>query len=58
MEPCRRIAKRLAVEGYLEITQKGVAVDPTGGWKGPIRLRLKQPPPLAPSETKTETGDS
>jgi hypothetical protein len=40
MEPTRIVAKRLAIDGYLEITQKGVALDPTKGWKGPIRLRL------------------
>lgn len=40
MQETRAIATRLAKEGVLEITQKGVAVDPTN-FKGPIRLRIK-----------------
>jgi hypothetical protein len=41
MPEARAIAVRLAQEGMLEITQKGVVVEPTS-FKGPIRLRLKQ----------------
>mmetsp|Transcript_37679 Transcript_37679/g.83912 ORF Transcript_37679/g.83912 Transcript_37679/m.83912 type:complete len:81 (-) Transcript_37679:173-415(-) len=41
MEATRKVARRLAEEGRIEITQKGQAVDPNN-FKGPIRLRLKQ----------------
>lgn len=40
MEATRSAARRLAAEGVVEITQRGVAVDPLA-FKGPIRLRLK-----------------
>lgn len=39
MEPARRAARRLVVEGRLEITQGGEVVDPDAT-QGPIRLRL------------------
>jgi len=41
MERTRCAARRLVVEGKLEITQKGRVVDPSRA-KGPIRLRLPQ----------------
>jgi Protein of unknown function (DUF3253) len=40
MDATRSVAKRLAAEGKLEITQKGSVVD-FRNFKGPIRLRLK-----------------
>ena len=39
MEPARAAARRLEVEGVIEITQRGRVVDPSTA-KGPIRLRL------------------
>ena len=39
MEATRSVAKRLAEQGLIEITQKGRVLDPTE-IKGPIRLRL------------------
>ena len=42
MPRVREIAARLAVQGQIEITQRGAAVSPQGPWTGPIRLR--QPP--------------
>lgn len=39
MEPARRAARRLVVAGEVEITQRGVVVDPSTA-KGPIRIRL------------------
>ena len=41
MEATREEAKRLADEGVIEIMQRGVAIDHTQPWRGPIRLRLK-----------------
>lgn len=38
MEPARGAARRLVASGDLEITQKGVVVDPSTA-TGPIRLR-------------------
>lgn len=40
MEHVRRSARLLAADGFIEITQKGKAVDPLN-FRGPIRLRLK-----------------
>ncbi len=42
MPQVREVASRLATQGEIEITQRGVAVSPQGPWTGPIRLR--QPP--------------
>ncbi|HEU4636201.1 MAG TPA: DUF3253 domain-containing protein [Edaphobacter sp.] len=39
MEPAREVARRLAKEGRIIVTQKGKPVDPFKA-KGPIRLRL------------------
>ncbi len=41
MEPVRMAARRLQRAGRIDITQKGLAVDPDTA-KGPIRLRLRQ----------------
>jgi hypothetical protein len=38
MEPARRAARRLADRGLVEITQRGVVVDPSAA-RGPIRVR-------------------
>ena len=38
MEPARRAARRLVADGEVEITQRGVVVDPSTA-KGPIRIR-------------------
>ena len=39
MEPARRAARRLVVEGLVVITQGGKVVDPSTA-KGPIRVRF------------------
>jgi hypothetical protein len=36
----RDVARELAAEGQVVVTQRGEALDPTEPWKGPIRLRL------------------
>ncbi len=41
MLPVRRRARLLAVEGRIEITQAGEAIDPTAPWRGPVRLRWR-----------------
>jgi hypothetical protein len=41
MERVRASARRLAIEGKIEITQKGRVVDPDTV-RGPIRLRLRR----------------
>jgi hypothetical protein len=38
MEPARAAARRLVARGEIEMTQKGVRVDPSTA-KGPVRLR-------------------
>ncbi len=40
MEPARRAARRLVADGEVEITQRGVVVDPSTA-KGPIRIRRR-----------------
>jgi hypothetical protein len=45
MEPARRAAQRMVARGEIEITQKGQVVDPHA-FRGPIRLRLRQPRPV------------
>jgi hypothetical protein len=39
MEPTRAAARALARDGAVEVTQRGVVVDPDGDWRGPIRIR-------------------
>lgn len=41
MEPAREAARRLARSGDVEITQRGVVLDPDGSWHGPIRVRRR-----------------
>jgi len=40
MEPTRNVARRLAKQGLIVITQKGVPVKDVDNFKGPIRLKL------------------
>ncbi len=39
MEPARDIARDLARDGVVEISQRGTVLDPDAGWRGPIRIR-------------------
>jgi hypothetical protein len=41
MEPVRRAARQLVAEGRVEITQRGVVVDPSTA-TGPIRIRRRR----------------
>ena len=40
MEATRDVARALAAEGLLLVTQRGIVVDTTQLWRGPIRLKL------------------
>lgn len=40
MDEARDIARTLARSGHVEITQKGIALDPDAQWRGPIRIRI------------------
>ncbi len=42
MEPIRKRARVLAGRGQIDITQGGEVVDAAGGFRGPIRLRVRQ----------------
>ena len=42
MEPARHAARLLARTGEVEITQRGVVVDPDADWRGPIRIRARR----------------
>ena len=42
MEPAREAARQLARAGEVEITQRGVVLDPDGIFRGPIRIRSTQ----------------
>jgi hypothetical protein len=39
MDQAREIARDLAREGRVEITQRGSVLDPDADWRGPIRIR-------------------
>lgn len=39
MEPARQAARTLARAGRVEITQRGVVLDPDADWRGPVRIR-------------------
>lgn len=41
MDDAREVARELAAEGDVEITQHGKTVDPQGQWRGPIRIRTR-----------------
>lgn len=40
MPRVREVAARLALDGKIRVTQRGVVLPPTRPWTGPIRLRL------------------
>ena len=40
MEATRDVARQLAREGLVHITQRGSVLDPGKPWRGPIRLAL------------------
>ena len=40
MDDARDAARALAREGRVEITQKGLVLDPDAAWRGPIRIRI------------------
>lgn len=40
MAEVRDVARQLAKDGHVEVTQKGTPLDPAAEWKGPIRIRL------------------
>lgn len=44
MDPVRDIARDLAREGRLEVSQKGQRLDPDGQWRGPVRIRSLSDP--------------
>lgn len=39
MPRAREVARRLALAGTVEITQRGTVLDPAGDWSGAIRIR-------------------
>ena len=39
MDDAREVARSLARDGTVEITQKGEVLDPDATWRGPIRIR-------------------
>jgi len=39
MGTARDVARRLAADGAVEVTQKGERLDPGGEWRGPVRIR-------------------
>ena len=41
MDDARDVARTLAREGHVEITQKGTVLDPDAAWRGPIRIRIR-----------------
>ena len=45
MGRAREVARKLAVEGAIDVVQRGRRVDSTQPWKGPVRLRLRAPDP-------------
>ena len=43
MPDARAVARDLAREGSVDVTQKGVVLDPDAEWRGPIRIRIRRP---------------
>ena len=41
MDDARDVARALAREGLVDVTQKGDALDPDATWRGPIRIRIR-----------------
>jgi hypothetical protein len=39
MDRAREVARDLARQGHVEITQKGAVLDPDADWRGPVRIR-------------------
>jgi len=39
----RSVARRMARDGQVEITQHGEPLDPDADWRGPVRIRLTPP---------------
>jgi hypothetical protein len=39
MPEAREVARELANDGHVHITQRGEVLDPNGDWRGPIRVR-------------------
>lgn len=46
MPRVRAVASQLALDGIIDLTQRGVRLDPTLAWVGPIRIQLAQPEKL------------
>jgi hypothetical protein len=40
MDATREVARSLALDGLVQVTQRGAVLDPRAAWRGPIRLRL------------------
>ncbi|TFV61432.1 DUF3253 domain-containing protein [Mycobacterium sp. PS03-16] len=41
MDQARDVARQLARDGEVEITQRGERLDPDATWRGPIRIRAR-----------------
>ncbi len=41
MDRARDVARDLARDGHVELTQKGRVLDPDATWRGPIRIRAR-----------------
>ncbi len=39
MDPVREVVRELARAGEVEVTQRGVVLDPDVDWRGPVRIR-------------------
>ena len=39
MDPVREVVRELARAGEVEVTQRGMVLDPNVGWRGPVRIR-------------------
>ena len=47
MEPARQVARALAEQGAVRITQGAAELDPAQPWKGPVRIRSASAPDAA-----------
>lgn len=47
MEPAREVARQLAEQGSVRITQGDTELDPAQPWKGPVRIRSASAPDAA-----------
>jgi hypothetical protein len=41
MDLVRAVVRTLASDGQVEVLQRGEPIDPTGEWRGPVRVRLR-----------------